>query len=332
MGGFCFVSGTLVTMGDGAQEVIQDIEVGDSVLSWNSSSNSVESGVVSAIQNPYHYQLVKLGFAHSQNVNTYDHPYYVKDKEWASYSPSGTLSNYGMTVEQLEKNDVCYYFNGSELIESNLTGMREDKRHKSWEFQDQHHAGQVGKRTWNLILSGSSPHYFANGMLVHNKFDESIGSETYTISASGEQVPHTSMSVGDKVMAASIEGLPDTDIYAEFLLWEYTGSIADAITLVTASIVDISEVTHSNYHVIDCQTAGGEPIKITWNHPVLAKSGSVWAFEYTGDIDTSYKLLSSSLEEVSINSITPTTSSLITRRFDVEPQDTYFAGEILVHN
>ena len=112
MGGFCFVSGTLVTMGDGAQEVIQDIEVGDSVLSWNSSSNSVESGVVSAIQNPYHYQLVKLGFAHSQNVNTYDHPYYVKDKEWASYSPSGTLSNYGMTVEQLEKNDVCYYFNG----------------------------------------------------------------------------------------------------------------------------------------------------------------------------------------------------------------------------
>ena len=169
-------------------------------------------------------------------------------------------------------------------------------------------------------------------MLVHNKFDESIGSETYTISASGEQVPHTSMSVGDKVMAASIEGLPDTDIYAEFLLWEYTGSIADAITLVTASIVDISEVTHSNYHVIDCQTAGGEPIKITWNHPVLAKSGSVWAFEYTGDIDTSYKLLSSSLEEVSINSITPTTSSLITRRFDVEPQDTYFAGEILVHN
>ena len=99
-----------------------------------------------------------------------------------------------------------------------------------------------------------------------------------------------------------------------------------------SSIVDISEVTHSNYHVIDCQTAGGEPIKITWNHPVLAKSGSVWAFEYTGDIDTSYKLLSSSLEEVSINSITPTTSSLITRRFDVEPQDTYFAGEILVHN
>jgi len=67
---------------------------------------------------------------------------------------------------------------------------------------------------------------------------------------------------------------------------------------------------------------------------LLAKTGSVWAFEYMGDIDTSYKLVSSSLEEVSINSITEASSSESGsfRRFDIEPQDTYFADDILVHN
>ncbi len=60
----------------------------------------------------------------------------------------------------------------------------------------------------------------------------------------------------------------------------------------------------------------------------------MWAFEYAGDIDTTYKLVSSSLEEISINSITEASSSEDEdfRRLDIEPQDTYFADDILVHN
>ena len=68
---------------------------------------------------------------------------------------------------------------------------------------------------------------------------------------------------------------------------------------------------------------------------MLAKSESIWAFEYVGDIDVTYKLVSSSLEEVEINSITQVTGSQTTgsfRRFDIEPQDTYFADGILIHN
>ena len=66
----------------------------------------------------------------------------------------------------------------------------------------------------------------------------------------------------------------------------------------------------------------------------MAKSGSVWSFEYMGDIDTTYKLVSSSLEEISINSITEASSSESGsfRRLDIEPQDTYFADGILIHN
>lgn len=146
---------------------------------------------------------------------------------------------------------------------------------------------------------------------------------------------HGDMSVGDTVLAASIEGLPDTDVAAEFLLWEYTGSdIASQITLVTASIETIVTSSHTDYKLIE--TPGkSEPLKISDNHPLLAKTSSIWAFEYVGDIDTTYKLVSSSLEEVDITSITQITGSTATgsfRRFDIEPQDTYFADGILIHN
>tara|TARA_R100000008_G_C3450819_1_gene99266 strand:- start:130 stop:561 length:432 start_codon:yes stop_codon:yes gene_type:complete len=143
------------------------------------------------------------------------------------------------------------------------------------------------------------------------------------------------MSVGDDVLAADIEGLPDSDTASEYLLWEYTGSnIADAITLVTASISSSNETTSSEWLVIDCNNSRDDTFKITENHPLLAKSGSVWTFEFAGDIDTNYKLVSSSLEEVSINSITEVSSSDTGSfmRFDIEPQDTYFADDILIHN
>ena len=146
---------------------------------------------------------------------------------------------------------------------------------------------------------------------------------------------HEDMNVGDTVLAASIEGLPDTDVASEFLLWEYTGSdIASQITLVTASIESIITSSHQDYKLIE--TPGkSEPLKISDNHPLLAHSESIWTFEYVGDIDASYKLVSSSLEEVDITSITEVTGSPATgsfRRFDIEPQDTYFADGILIHN
>ena len=162
--------------------------------------------------------------------------------------------------------------------------------------------------------------------------------ESVTISGSLDtmyRVSHNSMSAGDKLLAASIEGLPDTDTASEFLLWEYTGSnIADAITLVTASVSSSRIGHHQEWLVLDCDNGRDDTFKITTNHPLLAKSGSVWAFEYAGDIDTTYKLVSSSLEEISINSITEASSSEDEdfRRLDIEPQDTYFADDILVHN
>ena len=179
-----------------------------------------------------------------------------------------------------------------------------------------------------------------NTTIPINTFDKSLAASTMTVSGSSlegtsSQQIHDDMNVGDTVLAASIVGLPDTDVASEFLLWEYTGSdIASQITLVTASIDSIVTSSHADFKIINCDNNAAD-LKISDNHPILAKSESIWAFEYVGDIDVTYKLVSSSLEEVDITSINEVTGSLQTgsfRRFDIEPQDTYFADGVLVHN
>jgi hypothetical protein len=322
MGPICFKAGTKILLHDGTSKNIEDVEIGDAVQSWNEITNKVENSKVVKLIQPVHDDILVIRFSNNVvNENTFDHPYYVKDKGWCSHSPNLTKERYDINTESLEVGDVCYFNNSGELEEVEIIFIKED-----W--------GEV--QTYIFELDNNYT-FFANGILTHNKVMSLGVEEAVTISGSLsilERKSHNSMSVGDKVLAASIEGLPDTDVASEFLLWEYTGSIADAITLVTASIESLSPSSHSEWLVVDCDNGYDNSFKITPNHPLLAKSESVWAFEYAGDINTNYTLVSSSLEEVSINSITVASSSVSGSfmRFDIEPQDTYFADDILVHN
>ena len=322
---FCFIAGTQILMRNDVTKNIEDIEVGDVVLSWNEITNKVESSKVVKLIQPVHNDMLVIGFSNDVvNENTFDHPYYVKDKGWCSHSPTLTKERYDINTELLEVGDICYFNNSGELEEVEVSFIKEN-----W--------GEV--QTYIFELDNNHT-FFANGILTHNKM-ESLELTTIVVSGSSFQgsssiQTHEDMNVGDTVLAASIVGLPDTDDASEFLLWEYTGSdpISSQITLVTASIESIVTSSHTDYKLIE--TPGkSEPLKISDNHPLLAKSESIWAFEYVGDIDVTYKLVSSSLEEIEINTITQVTGSQTTgsfRRFDIEPQDTYFADGILIHN
>jgi len=473
---FCFIAGTQILMRNDATKNIEDIDVGDIVKSWNEITNKVEDSKVVKLIQPVHDDMLVIRFSNDVvNENTFDHPYYVKDKGWCSYSPTLTKERYDINSELLEVGDICYFNNSDELEEVEISFIKEnwgevqtyifeldnnytffangilthnkcfpsgtkitmgDNTIKNIENvvsgekvfsynlktneKDVSSVGEVdelidelfvlnegmietsnqhpfyvlkkdGSKVWasldkeatilnfptlhyvkelelgdklltqddewveltsiekksgsytayNLLSVGENENYYANGFLVHNEFGslelESTVVSGSSLEGSSSVQTHEDMNVGDTVLAASIEGLPDTDVAAEFLLWEYTGSdpISSQITLVTASIESITTSSHADFKIIDCNNASGVGVKISDNHPLLAKSESIWAFEYVGDIDATYTLVSSSLEEVAINTITQITGSLQTgsfRRFDIEPQDTYFADGILVHN
>ena len=110
----CFVAKTKILMSTETLKNIEDIEVGDIVKSWNEITNKVENSKVVKLIQPVHDDMLIIRFSNGVvNENTFDHPYYVKDKGWCSYSPNLTKERYDINTESLEIGDVCYFNNST---------------------------------------------------------------------------------------------------------------------------------------------------------------------------------------------------------------------------
>jgi len=155
----CFVAGTKITMSDGSLKKIEDVETGDIVKTYNLKLKKIEENLVLEIESPNHSDLVEIGFeGNIENTNTFDHPYYVKGKGWSSYKPDETLIKYGLKAFQLEVGDICYLYKKDSLIEIKVISLKENVRLE---------------KTYNLSSVANNNNFFANGILVHNKFSPS---------------------------------------------------------------------------------------------------------------------------------------------------------------
>ena len=104
--------------------------------------------------------MVVVKFGDSENTNTFDHPYFVKDKGWSSYKPYLTIERYGkvaeelIDVKQLENGDTIFSVDKKgNLVESKITVIQED----------------IGKVQTYIFSVEKNGNFFANGALVHNK-------------------------------------------------------------------------------------------------------------------------------------------------------------------
>ena len=149
----CFVEGTLVTLWDGSQKPIEQIEVDDVIMSYDVVTNSVVSDVITNVVNPIHDDIIDIKFDNDTiNSNTFDHPYYVLDKGWSSYKPKLTKLRYGIDTEQIKVGDVCLY--GKNLEEVKIESITEN----------------IGERqTYTLEGTTGVNTFFANGIVVHNE-------------------------------------------------------------------------------------------------------------------------------------------------------------------
>jgi YD repeat-containing protein len=159
-GGSCFIEGTKITLADGSEKNIEDVQVGDKILSYNSEKGRTESDVVVSLNRPVHDDMIVVRFGDSENTNTFDHPYFVKDKGWSSYAPKLTVMRYSKfveelrNVEQLEKGDLIYTVTeGENLVESEIINIKEE----------------IGKVQTYIFSVEKNGNFFANGALVHNK-------------------------------------------------------------------------------------------------------------------------------------------------------------------
>lgn len=154
--GYCFVSETKILMSDNTEKNIENVRIGDYVKTYNFENNEIQISRVNKIDSPIHDNLVKISFTNRFNINTTDHPYYVKEKGWASFDPILTRKNYNFEVEELEEGDVCYALEDSKIVEIKIEKIELFEEGNS-------------QRTYNLSEVDKNHNFFANGILVHNK-------------------------------------------------------------------------------------------------------------------------------------------------------------------
>jgi hypothetical protein len=154
---FCFTKGTQIFQGNGLSKSIEKIKPGDRILSFNQNSLLVEDDIVKQIDSVKHSDIVRISFNdRTTNDNTFDHPYYVKNKGWCSYKPSLTFQKYNLKAQQLLPGDTCFKYK-----DHGLTEVRVDKIVEN--------TGEV--MTYNISRLEKNKTYFANGILVSDEIN-----------------------------------------------------------------------------------------------------------------------------------------------------------------
>ena len=146
----CFIANTKVTMADGTIKNIQDVKIGD-VLKGESTDNKVLG-----------FHQPKLdGKLYSFNGGRYfvteEHPFKTING-WKSINPNKTANeNIGITVTKLKVGDTLITENGYVLLKTINSKV-----------------GKDDTQLYNFKLDGDHT-YYADGYLVHNKFNCSVG-------------------------------------------------------------------------------------------------------------------------------------------------------------
>ena len=156
----CFPAGTKILLFNGSYKNIEDIGVGEHVISYNEISKNNEVSEVLEIESPVRDHMCIIIFSDSSELNlTSEHPIYSKTG-WKSINPEATKKEkpYMDFVEKLSVGDL--------ILSSNLD-YREVKNISCWNETIQ---------TYNLKSVSKNRNFYANDILAHNKGGECVPS------------------------------------------------------------------------------------------------------------------------------------------------------------
>lgn len=150
----CFVAGTKITLADGSIKNIEDIKPGDMVSTFDLKSETIVNNEVNSVFSKKVNVTVEYTFENGEVLKcTLDHPIYVENKGWSSYSSelSNLLYSLETGVQNIEVGDNVKLFNGlTKLVEVKV--VNEDTL------------------VYNLQDIENNHNFFANNILVHNRF------------------------------------------------------------------------------------------------------------------------------------------------------------------
>ena len=151
---YCFIAGTQVSMADGTEKNIEDIVIGNEVLSYNEETKIIEPKKVTGLNSPIHDDLVEYTLSNGTTItSTFDHPFYVNGLSLASYQPNLTNERYELPSEvgKIQVGDLLNLVN-KEIVEI-VSIVKLDR---------------VNTQT-HIISVEDNRNFYANKILVHNK-------------------------------------------------------------------------------------------------------------------------------------------------------------------
>jgi len=151
----CFISGTKILISDGTKN-IEDIKAGDLVLTMDLKTGLIVENTVNAVFSKKVNHTVEYKFDNNETLRcTLDHPIYVENKGWSSYSDELSNKMYSLeeTVKKIEIGDKVKQNNGFAVL-VNIDVINEDVI------------------VYNLQDIENNQNFFANNILVHNRIPQ----------------------------------------------------------------------------------------------------------------------------------------------------------------
>ena len=299
----CFVAGTKITMEDGTVKNIEDVVSGDIVSTFDLKENKIVSNIVNNVFSKQVNTIVKYVFENGESVTcTIDHPLYVVNKGWSSFSDELSNKLYSLedTVKKIELNDIVKLYDGdTKIVEMEL--LHEDVV------------------VYNLQDIENNHNFFANNVLVHNRFCFVAGTEIELID--GEIKKIEDVKIGDVVLSFN----------------EATNTKEYNVVIDTKSPIHNDLVT---YHFNN-----GTTLTCTYDHPIYVNGLQIASFKpeltnkryeldknviqiNVGDVVSLSTDIQSTIEKIEVLELVDTQTYI----FTVENNHNFYANKILVHN
>ena len=125
----CFVAGTQILLENEITKNIEDVVEGEYVVSFDFKTNQLVPSKVLKVFSRKVDKVVEYEFLNGVKLKaTLDHPIYVIDKGWCSYSDelSNSLYNLNNPVQKIELNDIVK-FNNEDSELKNITILIKNK-------------------------------------------------------------------------------------------------------------------------------------------------------------------------------------------------------------
>ncbi len=149
----CFPAGTKITISDGTIKNIEDVKIGDNILSFDETIQEQRIGKVLELESPIRDHMCKISFEDKSSIKlTDEHPIYTNNG-WKSIDPLNTL---------LENPNLDFVFELN--VGDNVL------------FEDNNYKKVIDINCWKEIIQTYNlkniegyNNFYAEGVLVHNK-------------------------------------------------------------------------------------------------------------------------------------------------------------------